>query len=95
VRLVLFLTSYMSLSLFRTLVSSFLECGLVVSVASDSTLYQTCVVAASHGGMNVRSPRRRHAGTSPTTTWGDRAVLLLLGIQLGIEGVVRVSLGLV
>ena len=73
------------MSLIRTLVSSFLECGLAVTVASDSTLYQTHVFAASHGDMNVRSPRRRH-GTS-TTTWGDRPVLLLLGIRLGIEGV--------
>ena len=73
------------MSLIRTLVGSFLECGLAVTVASDSTLYQTHVFAASHGDMNVRSPRRRH-GTS-TTTWGDRPVLLLLGIRLGIEGV--------
>ena len=72
--------------LLRTLVSSFLECGLAVSVAIDSTLYQTHVFAASHGDMDVRSPRRRQAGKS-TTTWGDRPVLLLLGIRLGIDGV--------
>ena len=57
-----------------------------MSVAIDSTLYQTNVFAASHGDMNVRSPQRRHAGNS-TTSWGDRPVLLLLGIRLGIEGV--------
>ena len=56
-----------------------------MSVAIDSTLYQTNVFAASHGDMNVRS-RRRHADNS-STTWGDRPVLLLLGIRLGIEGV--------
>lgn len=70
--------------LLRTLVSSFLDCGLAVSIAIDSTLYQTHVFAASHGDMNVRSPRRRHVGDS-TTTWGDRPVLLLLGIRLGID----------
>ena len=75
-----------NISLYRTLVSSFPECGLAVSVAIDSTLYQTNVFAASHGDMNIRSPRRRYAGNS-TTTWGDRPVLLLLGIRLGIEGV--------
>jgi cysteine protease ATG4 len=57
-----------------------------VAVAIDSTLYQTHVFAASHGDMSVRSPRRRHDGNS-TTTWGDRPVLLLLGIRLGIDGV--------
>ncbi|PPQ82094.1 hypothetical protein CVT25_014340, partial [Psilocybe cyanescens] len=65
----------------RTLVTAFPECGLAVSVATDGTLYQTQVFAASHGDAS-RSPRRRH-----TTTWGDRPVLLLLGIRLGIEGV--------
>ncbi|CAA7266177.1 unnamed protein product [Cyclocybe aegerita] len=67
----------------RTLVNSFPDCGLAVSVAIDSTLYRTEVYAASHGEASTsRSPRRRH-----TTTWGDRPVLLLLGIRLGIEGV--------
>ncbi|KAJ3517680.1 hypothetical protein NLJ89_g354 [Agrocybe chaxingu] len=67
----------------RTLVNSFPDCGLAVSVAIDSTLYRTEVYAASHGEASTsRSPRRRH-----TTAWGDRPVLLLLGIRLGIEGV--------
>ena len=57
-----------------------------MAVAIDSTLYQTHVFAASHGDMSARSPRRRNDGNS-TTTWGDRPVLLLLGIRLGIDGV--------
>ena len=57
-----------------------------MSVAIDSTLYQTHVFAASHGDMDVRSPRRRQVGKS-IATWGDRPVLLLLGIRLGIDGV--------
>ncbi|KAF8896755.1 hypothetical protein CPB84DRAFT_1848116 [Gymnopilus junonius] len=65
----------------RTLVSSFPDSGLAVSVATDGTLYQTQVYAASHGDSS-RSPRRQHK-----STWGDRPVLLLLGIRLGIEGV--------
>ncbi|PPR05795.1 hypothetical protein CVT26_010145 [Gymnopilus dilepis] len=65
----------------RTLVAAFPECGLAVSVATDGTLYQTQVYAASHGDSS-RSPRRHHK-----STWGDRPVLLLLGIRLGIEGV--------
>ncbi|CAA7263585.1 unnamed protein product [Cyclocybe aegerita] len=56
---------------------------LAVSVAIGSTHYRTEVYASSHGGAGTgRSPRRWH-----TTAWGDRPVLLLLGIRLGIEGV--------
>ncbi|KAF8154943.1 peptidase family C54-domain-containing protein [Crassisporium funariophilum] len=66
----------------RTLVHAYQDCGLAVSVATDSTLYQTQVYAASHGDTSGHSPRRRH-----TASWGDRPVLLLLGIRLGIEGV--------
>jgi hypothetical protein len=57
-----------------------------VAVAIDSTLYQTHVFAGSHGDMNVRSPQRRNVGNS-ATTWGDRPVLLLLGIRFSIDGV--------
>ena len=59
----------MSLSLLRTLVNSFLECGLAVSIAIDDTLYQTQVFAAPHGDIDIRSPQG-HAGNS-ITTWGD------------------------
>ncbi|KAF9043299.1 peptidase family C54-domain-containing protein [Panaeolus papilionaceus] len=65
----------------RTLVHSFPECGMSVAVASDSTLYQSQVYAASHGETS-RSPKRRHKAT-----WGDRPVLLLLPVRLGIDGV--------
>jgi cysteine protease ATG4 len=64
----------------RTLVSQFPECGLAVSVATDSTLYQSQVFAASHGDTNYRTPRGHY-----TRSWGERPVLLLLGIRLGIE----------
>jgi cysteine protease ATG4 len=56
-----------------------------VSLAIDSTLYQTHVFAASHDDMTVRS-HKRHASHS-TTTWGHKPVPLLLGIRLGIDGV--------
>jgi cysteine protease ATG4 len=62
-------------------VNAFPECGLAVALATDSTLYQSQVFAASHGDTS-RSPRRQH-----TAGWGERPVLLLLGIRLGIEGV--------
>lgn len=66
--------------------SQFPECGLAVAVATDSTLYQSQVFTASHGdsssNTNYRSPQRHYM-----RTWGERPVLLLLGIRLGIEGV--------
>ena len=66
----------------RTLVNSFPESGLGVSVATDGTLFQSDVFAVSHGEMSSRSPRR-----ITTTTWGHQPVLLLFSIRLGIEGV--------
>ncbi|KAF9477817.1 hypothetical protein BDN70DRAFT_91074 [Pholiota conissans] len=65
----------------RTLASSFPECRLGVALATDSTLYQNEIFAASHGDKSLY-PRRQHA-----TRWGDRPVLLLLGIRLGLDGV--------
>ncbi|KAJ7058711.1 hypothetical protein C8F01DRAFT_281259 [Mycena amicta] len=59
----------------RTLVDGFPTCSLGVALAQDSTLYQTDMFAASHSSS---SSRRQ---------WGDRPVLLLLGIRLGLDGV--------
>ena len=67
----------------KTLVLAFPECGLGVAVATDSALYQSEVYTASHGGpAHARSPRKL-----VKTTWGDRPVLLLLGVRLGIDRV--------
>ncbi|KIL63399.1 hypothetical protein M378DRAFT_179245 [Amanita muscaria Koide BX008] len=67
----------------KTLVLGFPECGLGVAVATDSALYQSDVYTASHGGpAHARSPRK-----IVKTTWGDRPVLLLLGVRLGIDRV--------
>lgn len=44
------------------------------------TVFESEVIAASHGGLG--SPRkytRRY--------WGDRAVLILIGLKLGLNGV--------
>ncbi|KAF8869273.1 peptidase family C54-domain-containing protein [Infundibulicybe gibba] len=65
----------------KTLVNSFPDAGLGVSVAADGTLYQSDVYAVSNSNHS-RSPRRY-----ARTAWGDRPVLLLLGIRLGIDGV--------
>ncbi|KAJ7494901.1 peptidase family C54-domain-containing protein [Mycena latifolia] len=101
----------------RTLVDAFPACGLGVSVATDGTLYQTEVFAASHspaaraalhhstgpasshghGHGHARSPGSSahghghassgHHAKPETKAWGDRPVLLLLGIRLGLDGV--------
>lgn len=67
----------------RTLVHHFPDAGLGVAVATDSTLYESDVYAASH---SVVHSIRRHGHARPME-WGDRAVLILIGIRLGIEGV--------
>jgi hypothetical protein len=66
--------------LVRTLVHNFPEATLGISIAVDGQIFQTDVYSASHppGG----SPRPRKL-----STWGDRAVVVLIGIRLGLDGV--------
>ncbi|KAH7890285.1 cysteine protease required for autophagy [Phlebopus sp. FC_14] len=64
----------------KTLVHSFPEAGLGVSVASDGVVYQSDVYAASN--VHIGSPRRHKR-----SSWGGRAVLVLIGIRLGLDGV--------
>ncbi|KAG1786366.1 cysteine protease required for autophagy [Suillus plorans] len=64
----------------KTLVHAFPEAGLGVSVATDGVIYQSDVYAASN--VHIGSPRRHMKAT-----WGERAVLVLIGIRLGIDGV--------
>ncbi|KAI0736030.1 peptidase family C54-domain-containing protein [Earliella scabrosa] len=66
----------------KTLVNNFPDAGLGVAVATDSTLYESDVYAASR---SVMYSTRRHGPSR--MEWGDRAVLILIGIRLGIEGV--------
>lgn len=66
----------------RTLVHAFPEATLGVAVAVDGTLYESDVYAASR---SVMYSTRRHGHAR--MDWGDRAVLVLIGIRLGIEGV--------
>lgn len=65
----------------RTLVNAYPDAGIGVATAVDGMLYQTDVHAASHGDSLGRSPRRHNK------SWGDRPVLVLVGVRLGIEGV--------
>ncbi|KAJ7768135.1 hypothetical protein DFH07DRAFT_954710 [Mycena maculata] len=76
----------------RMLVDGFPSCGLGVSVAPDGTLYRTEVFAASHSpgarwSSQHSSASHSHAHRPHTKSWGDRPVLLLLGLRLGLDGV--------
>ncbi|KAF8588526.1 hypothetical protein K439DRAFT_1406329 [Ramaria rubella] len=65
----------------RRLVHEFPEAQLAVSLASDGVVFDSDVYAASNFGTDTR---RRH---TPRFRWGGRAVLVLVGIRLGIDGV--------
>ncbi|KAJ6600231.1 hypothetical protein B0H10DRAFT_2320514 [Mycena sp. CBHHK59/15] len=86
----------------RMLVEAFPACRLAVSVATDGTLYQTEVFAASHSpafapssssaaSVSSHGHSSSHGSGSKkgkeSKKWGDRPVLLLLGIRLGLDGV--------
>ncbi|THH26852.1 hypothetical protein EUX98_g7341 [Antrodiella citrinella] len=65
----------------KTLVHAFPQAGLGIYVAADGgTIYESAVFEASHStfGAPKRYARRN---------WGDRAVLVLIGHRLGIDGV--------
>ncbi|KAJ6581256.1 hypothetical protein B0H19DRAFT_500096 [Mycena capillaripes] len=66
----------------KALVQAFPGCGLGVSVATDGVLYQSSVFEASHA-----SPPSDPDAESGSLSWGDRPVLLLLGLRLGLDGV--------
>ncbi|KAJ6543410.1 hypothetical protein DFH09DRAFT_1367989 [Mycena vulgaris] len=97
----------------RTLIDVYPFCGLSVSVATDGTLHQTEVYAASRSAaapsnaLGYSSSRPSFSGHSQTSSghssggrsgkkcdrkgkdgkgWGDRPVLLMLDIRLGLDG---------
>jgi cysteine protease ATG4 len=75
------------------------DCGLEVVVGSDGVIYASEVYAASNikrGEPNLASNASSASKTSSgkhgkkhhaPLKWGDRPVLVLLGIRLGIDGV--------
>ncbi|KAG6829650.1 hypothetical protein H0H87_010591 [Tephrocybe sp. NHM501043] len=70
----------------KTLVNGYSDAGLGVAVATDGVLFQNEVFTASHtGAASVRSPRRHTKALA--AAWGDRPVLLLVGVRLGLDGV--------
>ncbi|KAJ7208547.1 hypothetical protein GGX14DRAFT_633329 [Mycena pura] len=85
-------------SALQSLVNGSPACGLGVCVATDSTLFQSEVFAASHPAdallrTRLEPPSRgaRPRGVvvaKPETRAGDQPVLLLLGIRLDLDGMV-------
>lgn len=61
--------------------NAFSECPLAVAVAVDGVLYQNTVFEASH------STRSHLPNNNAVNSWGERPVLLLFGVRLGIEAV--------
>ncbi|KAF8266378.1 hypothetical protein EI94DRAFT_1733232 [Lactarius quietus] len=64
----------------KSLVQSFPDASLGISVAVDGQVFQTDVYSASH--PPTQSPRPRKL-----SRWGGRGVVVLIGIRLGIDGV--------
>ena len=72
----------------RTLVHAFPEAGLGVSVATDGCIYQSEVFAASSSSStSERKAGATKGGKGAGGEWGGRAVLVLVGIRLGLDGV--------
>ncbi|VDC03274.1 unnamed protein product [Peniophora sp. CBMAI 1063] len=65
----------------RTLTDAFPDAALGVCVAVDSQVFQTDVFGASWDPRSAASAHRKR------TRWGGRAVLVLVGLRLGLDGV--------
>ncbi|KAH9020204.1 hypothetical protein EDB85DRAFT_532534 [Lactarius pseudohatsudake] len=64
----------------KSLVQNFPEASLGISVAVDGQIFQTDVYSASHSPTQSPRPRK-------LSRWGGRAVVVLIGIRLGLDGV--------
>jgi hypothetical protein len=60
-----------------------------VSVAADSVIYQSEVYLASNlGSVQLQNGApKAHPNSSKKSKWGNKTVLVLIGIRLGIDSV--------
>jgi cysteine protease ATG4 len=68
----------------KTLADAFPPCGVSVATSADGTIYKSEVYTAS------RLPNGEWPSTSDkpsTERWGHKAVLILVGLRLGLDGV--------
>jgi cysteine protease ATG4 len=73
----------------RRLAHEFPEAGIAVSVAADSVIYQSEVYLASNlGSVQLQNGApKAHPSSSKKNKWGNKTVLVLIGIRLGIDSV--------
>jgi len=75
----------------RTLGNSFPLCGLAVATATDSMVYKSDVYAASNlpsdGWTDDNDSKRASKHGKNNGSFGSKAVLVLIGIRLGLDGV--------
>lgn len=78
----------------KTLANSFAPAGLAVATATDSIVYRSDVYAASSIPSDAwtdaavdKEKRRQSTGSRLPSGWGGKAVLILIGIRLGLDGV--------
>lgn len=73
----------------RRLAHEFPEAGIAVSVAADSVIYQSEVYLASNlGSVQLQNGAPKvHLNSSKKSKWGNKTVLVLIGIRLGIDSV--------
>lgn len=75
----------------RTLTNGFPPCGLTIVTATDSTIYASEVVAASHQEpgewSDLMDTLPVRAKGEKAESWGGSGVLILAGVRLGMQGV--------
>lgn len=84
----------------RTLTNSFSPCGLAVATATDSMIYKSDVYAASNlpstgwfdddsesTPTTLPTAASKRSSSERGKVWGDKAVLILVGLRLGLDGV--------
>ncbi|ODN97134.1 hypothetical protein I350_08114 [Cryptococcus amylolentus CBS 6273] len=83
----------------KTLANSFAPCGVSVATATDSIIYKSDVYAASNlssdawdqlnPAFSIGRPNQTDRGnrSGPGQKWGHKAVLVLVGVRLGLDGV--------
>jgi hypothetical protein len=80
----------------RTLANSFPPCGISVVSATDSMIYKSDVYSASSlssrgwfddGNENGSGVGSKRSSSERGRVWGDKAVLVLVGLRLGLDGV--------
>ncbi|KAK4686864.1 cysteine protease ATG4, partial [Tremellales sp. Uapishka_1] len=75
----------------KTLANSFPICGLAVATAVDNTIYKSDVYSASNlpsdGWDELVPPSQRRLSGVKYGKWGDKAVLIMVGMRLGLDAV--------